>query len=85
MLGPGQHAHKVAPCVGAWIETFMMAVIWPMDMSRPAWARGLKRVNSRDYRLGRNVAPCVGAWIETGQNSIRVTPSLCRALRGRVD
>ena len=51
---------RVAPRVGAWIETGD-----PTDgqLSPPAWGRGLKQ---RRQRLGfHDVAPRVGAWIET--------------------
>jgi len=34
-------------------------------MSRPAWARGLKRVGDNLANISPCVAPCVGAWIET--------------------
>jgi len=30
--------------VGAWIETSFFLIICPADMSRPAWARGLKLI-----------------------------------------
>ncbi len=33
----------VAPLVGAWIETKAFGVEMPQAMSRPSWARGLKR------------------------------------------
>ena len=55
----------VAPCVGAWIETMMVALMTNFTMSHPVWVRGLKRVCSRLGRRSRGVAPCVGAWIET--------------------
>ena len=57
---------RVAPCVGAWIETFnMMANLPTFAQSRPAWARGLKHTAGIVPDIVPPVAPCVGAWIET--------------------
>ena len=42
---PGRKLHwslYVAPRVGAWIETESSSSYFPLFMSRPAWARGLK-------------------------------------------
>ena len=33
---------QVAPCVGAWIETYQDELAKWQNTSRPAWARGLK-------------------------------------------
>ena len=55
----------VAPRVGAWIETCIMAIgIW-MCLSHPVWVRGLKLLISKPANMNDNVAPRVGAWIET--------------------
>ena len=35
---------KVAPLVGAWIETFWRPTLFAMMESHPSWVRGLKRV-----------------------------------------
>ncbi len=35
-------------------------------VSRPAWARGLKRAGNQYQSPSQRVAPRVGAWIETG-------------------
>ena len=65
----------VAPCVGAWIETFVTADNGPIDtLSRPAWARGLKPRSRLAPTSSGNVAPCVGAWIETSPGKDRVLP-----------
>ncbi len=55
----------VAPRVGAWIETSLSSTSAPGRLSRPAWARGLKRTWVMDRAVNRFVAPRVGAWIET--------------------
>jgi len=51
--------------VGAWIETRDVIAQVEIWMSRPAWARGLKRSQDGRGRLDTRVAPRVGAWIET--------------------
>ena len=50
--------------MGAWIETVNHIFTIELNQSRPAWARGLKRL-FRFIVNKRFVAPCVGAWIET--------------------
>src|SRR5438270_820063 len=76
----------VAPRVGAWIET--CAGAGPRTgcrTSRPAWARGLKLINTVIAKIGLHVAPRVGAWIETTRiGAVRAEPTR-RAPRGRVD
>ena len=56
---------RVAPRVGAWIETMLKANVLRYCGSHPVWVRGLKlSFRTGDaFRLG--VAPRVGAWIET--------------------
>ena len=56
---------KVAPRVGAWIETGKTKKKIKKRKSRPAWARGLKRGDGVSNRFSPPVAPRVGAWIET--------------------
>ena len=57
----------VAPCVGAWIETWEHRVGGNDAAlgSHPAWVRGLKHGGSGTHHAIGLVAPCVGAWIET--------------------
>ena len=57
-------ANKVAPLVGAWIETWMGGKHHLSILSHPSWVRGLKPTyhQPKAYPL---VAPLVGAWIET--------------------
>ena len=73
----------VAPRVGAWIETNESMDLTIANMSRPAWARGLKHPLPRPAR-NQTVAPRVGAWIETVRGSNQ-SEKQRRAPRGRVD
>ena len=55
----------VAPRMGAWIETIENNEWKLFDMSRPAWARGLKlHLIEATHKIAK-VAPRMGAWIET--------------------
>ena len=56
---------KVAPYVGAWIETLMNASRYFVLGSHPTWVRGLKRYSETLWPQLFRVAPYVGAWIET--------------------
>ena len=58
--------NRVAPHVGAWIETNILSQMRCAMLSRPTWARGLKLIYSLLNVFGLPVAPHVGAWIETG-------------------
>ena len=55
----------VAPCMGAWIETFVKMLISYNNMSHPVWVRGLKHFQLYYHLHQYLVAPCMGAWIET--------------------
>jgi len=55
------------------------------NLSRPAWARGLKLKRISDNRILRLVAPRVGAWIETKAHQRQQDFAPRRAPRGRVD
>ena len=55
----------VAPYVGAWIETFISAIVASMFLSHPTWVRGLKLIGESIRKARQAVAPYVGAWIET--------------------
>ena len=58
--------YKVAPHVGAWIETKSGR---PQKKccreSHPMWVRGLKQKIPSEELIENKVAPHVGAWIET--------------------
>ena len=74
-----QNEVKVAPYVGAWIETKPLLRCNLSSMSHPMWVRGLKRPNRRICQAQSSVAPYVGAWIETdihgaSQRMERVAP-----------
>ena len=66
----GETLDKVAPYVGAWIETIIMKLSVTYLKSHPTWVRGLKPANDI-YLLTRRVAPYVGAWIETNHAHAR--------------
>jgi len=76
----------VAPRAGAWIETDQnLADRKIPTRSRPARARGLKRlVGIAGYPV-KIVAPRAGAWIETISWDCRLSRKNRRAPRGRVD
>ena len=56
---------KVAPHVGAWIETTRTSELFMELMSLPMWERGLKLQSHANLFTVISVAPHVGAWIET--------------------
>ena len=56
---------KVAPRVGAWIETLGRLAHSQGVVSLPVWERGLKRDADVLTLKEILVAPRVGAWIET--------------------
>ena len=63
--GKPEPGERVAPRVGAWIETPALVTYTGIpNGSHPVWVRGLKRELGADC-LGGLVAPRVGAWIET--------------------
>ena len=56
---------RVAPRVGAWIETGSIRRYAFKEVSHPVWVRGLKLfIFWLDMGI-QGVAPRVGAWIET--------------------
>ena len=75
---------KVAPYVGAWIETQKKRRIQRIQKSHPMWVRGLKLKNPLRNDENHGVAPYVGAWIETCHAHITNTKQ-CRTLCGCVD
>ena len=56
---------RVAPLVGAWIETYLVEIKKQKIKSHPSWVRGLKRGYMIRIKTENPVAPLVGAWIET--------------------
>ena len=74
---------KVAPHVGAWIETALGTKLAKNDKSHPMWVRGLKLFTAKTSFYGVLVAPHVGAWIETDHRRLsekrisRRTPCGC--------
>ena len=59
---------KVAPRVGAWIETSIRKQVCRSYLSHPVWVRGLKPKPNKKVDTSEIVAPRVGAWIETIKN-----------------
>ena len=58
--------YKVAPRVGAWIETINFSSLPSFTYrSHPVWVRGLKHEAGVYGVVFEGVAPRVGAWIET--------------------
>ena len=78
-------AFKVAPLVGAWIETLQPLTNVMPNVVAPlvgAWIE-TKRVQSYWFYL--DVAPLVGAWIETEMRDIQYQGLERRTPRGCVD
>ena len=71
---------RVAPRVGAWIETPIPRPLDPKRESRPVWVRGMKRLKGVVIPVVREVAPRVGAWIET-RHDLRLLKKYCVAPR----
>ena len=65
---------NVAPCVGAWIETYHVIYSTHDKWSHPVWVRGLKLPLTKAIKIIINVAPCVGAWIETDSKNLGYGP-----------
>ena len=78
-----QYDEKVAPRVGAWIET-TFTEIKKLDvvLSHPVWVRGLKlQGDALRQTTITIVAPRVGAWIETPRDSMNCLRLSCVAPR----
>ena len=56
---------RVAPYMGAWIETEIVCSQIRRLWSHPTWVRGLKPRLYVVKFVGFGVAPYMGAWIET--------------------
>ena len=48
---------RVAPFVGAWVETYTLPTMLLLASSRPSWARGLKRFKNRIYEIAHLSRP----------------------------
>ena len=75
----------VAPYVGAWIETPLLAPVQFAIGSHPTWVRGLKQILRQSAAIAERVAPYVGAWIETTIHCATPCFVNSRTLRGCVD
>ena len=76
--------NKVAPYVGAWIETVTgtkRATVWRVAPYVGAW---IETCYLHISATSKAVAPYVGAWIET-EEMVDSTGILGRTLRGCVD
>ena len=76
---------RVAPRVGAWIETKVLQLMKEDGRSHPVWVRGLKRTLARKVDVLNAVAPRVGAWIETTVSPSAILPTTGRTPCGCVD
>ena len=56
---------KVAPYVGAWVETPRFFMLSVSSVSHLTWVRGLKHIHRIGDMHFDKVAPYVGAWVET--------------------
>ena len=63
---------RVAPFVGAWIETMFSSFNAFTQSSLPSWERGLKRRTWMVNVHCSSVAPFVGAWIETPSDPVNI-------------
>ena len=76
---------KVAPRVGAWIETKFKDLEKQINKSHPVWVRGLKLHLLICLHPTYIVAPRVGAWIETLMLPLVASACKCRTPCGCVD
>ena len=75
---------KVAPYVGAWIETLEIAGLRNYGWSHPTWVRGLKQASLNRSQVDLKSHP---TWVR-GLKLLAVKRSRlrnCRTLRGCVD
>ena len=59
------HQHKVAPYVGAWIETIVLCINDPTSRVAPYVGAWIETLDDETRMNLVKVAPYVGAWIET--------------------
>ena len=76
---------SVAPCVGAWIETYRDHWHTSGPVVAPCVGAWIETSIDAQEKIESLVAPCVGAWIETWLGDLSVHPFSCRTLRGCVD
>ena len=77
---------KVAPFMGAWIETSLIVVAADEGgRSHPSWVRGLKLEHMQGIMQVFCVAPFMGAWIETPAFHAVIASAHSRTLHGCVD
>ena len=55
----------VAPCMGAWIETYKVVKSRAVDVVAPCMGAWIETYLQAYKNFEQAVAPCVGAWIET--------------------
>ena len=65
--------HKVAPYVGAWIETSIGVDSPPRCRVAPYVGAWIETIKKQESVARAQVAPYVGAWIETPLGKHRVT------------
>ena len=58
---------RVAPRVGAWIETYHHHKAYRHNNVAPRVGAWIETLSPRQLVLSESVAPRVGAWIETGR------------------
>ena len=76
---------RVAPLVGAWIETLDLEVISTDPLVAPLVGAWIETDVLTPITGEVRVAPLVGAWIETALKSPSVISHSCRTPRGCVD
>ena len=65
ILEDNQCSARVAPFVGAWIETKVDCLEQNKSLVAPFVGAWIETVVDNDSKIDRKVAPFVGAWIET--------------------
>ena len=76
---------KVAPRVGAWIETLFTLLTRISFIVAPRVGAWIETIIKITVTINNSVAPRVGAWIETRATSASTPILASRAPRGRVD
>ena len=76
---------RVAPYVGAWIETDNMPWFFYPHNVAPYVGAWIETISDTFTGVRTKVAPYVGAWIETGVGQAYLQGQLRRTLRGCVD
>ena len=76
---------SVAPCVGAWIETYRDHWHTSGPVVAPCVGAWIETSIDAQEKIESLVAPCVGAWIETQDLRAPMLRGSSRTLRGCVD